>query len=119
MGVDARLCRCLGELASVWADMLCTYCPTERLIPYEDETGDVVASPIDYKLFKNELLRAAVQITHISSYSPATTVSTLNTLLGAGQINAEQYLKALPGGTLINRETVLQEIQTKGEETDE
>lgn len=119
MGVDARLCRCLGELASVWADMLCTYCPTERLIPYEDETGDVVASPIDYKLFKNELLRAAVQITHISSYSPATTVSTLNTLLGARQINAEQYLKALPGGTLINRETVLQEIQTKGEETDE
>jgi hypothetical protein len=117
-GVDARLCRCLGELASIWADMLCTYCPTERLLPYEDENG-VVTAPIDYRLFKNELLRAAVQITHISSYSPATTVSTLNTLLQAGQINAEQYLRSLPGGTLINRETVLQEIKSKGLENDE
>ena len=117
-GVDARLCHCLGELASIWADMLCTYCPTERLLPYEDENGPA-ADAIDYRFFKNELLRAAVQITHISSYSPATTVSTLNTLLNAGQINGEQYVKALPGGTLINRETVLHEINSKGRETDE
>lgn len=117
-GINARLCRCIGEIASIWADMLCTYCPKERLIPYEDTDG-LHAETIDYAILKGELLRASAETAHIGHYSPAATVSTLNTLLQIGQLDVRQYLKCLPAGSIVNREKILQEIQSKGIETNE
>lgn len=117
-GINARLCRCIGELASIWSDMLCTYCPRERLIPYEDADG-LHAEQIDYSILKNELIRATAQTAHIGHYTPAATVSILNTLLQAGHLDVRQYLKFLPVGSIANRERLLQEIPLKGSETNE
>lgn len=117
-GVNTRFCRAIGELAAIWADMLCTYCPAERLIAYEDE-GGLCASSIDYKLLHEELLRATVQTSHIGSYTPSATVSTLNTLLESGHIDVEQYLRFLPIGTLSNRDSLLREIHLKGTQSNE
>ena len=117
-GINARLCRCIGEIAAIWADMLCTYCPTERLIPYEDADG-LHAEPIDYATLKGELLRASAETAHIGHYSPAATVSTLNTLLQIGQLDVKQYLKCLPAGSIMNRDSILHEIQSKGLEPNE
>ncbi len=117
-GVNARLCRCIGELASIWADMLCTYSPDRRLISFEDEAGPQ-AEAIDYKLLKQELLRATAQTGHIGSYVPSATVATLNKLLEAGYLDVGQYLKCLPAGTLANRDLLLHEIQLKGSSQNE
>ena len=112
-GVDTRLLRCLGEVASIWADMLCAYCPADRLLPYEDLDG-LHAESIDYRLLKQELLHASVETGHTSQYTPATTVSILNNLLESGHITVGQYLRFLPSGSLSNRDALLQEFETKG-----
>ena len=117
-GVNVRLCRCIGELASIWADMLCTYCPDRRLISYEED-GTLRAEEIDYTLLKHELLRATAQTGHVGSYVPSATVATLNKLLEAGHLDVGQYLRFLPAGTLANRELLLQEIQLKGTKSNE
>ena len=117
-GVNARLCRCIAELASIWADMLCTYCPAERLIPYEDANG-LRAERIRYSVLKDELLRACVETSHTNLYAPSSSVSTLNQLLDHGHIDMEQYLKFLPAGVLANRDLLLSEIKLKGNESNE
>ena len=37
--VGTAFCRCIGELATVWADMLCTYCPVDRMLSALDGDG--------------------------------------------------------------------------------
>ena len=56
--VSARFNRCLGELAEIWADMLCAYSPQERLLPVR-EGGGVAAYPVNYRQLREELLHAA------------------------------------------------------------
>lgn len=117
-GVNARLCRCIAELASIWADMLCTYCPAERLIPFEDANG-LRAERISYSTLKSELLRACAETSHTNLYAPSSSVATLNQLLESGHIDMEQYLKFLPAGALANRDLLLAEIKLKGNEANE
>ena len=108
--VESAFCRCIGELASIWADMLCTYCPKDRLLAAID--GDeIVARVPDYQLLKSELLRANAVISSTTLYTPASTVSLLDKLLESGQISAKQYVKLLPDGSLEGRETLLQALE--------
>lgn len=117
-GVDTRICRCIGELASIWADMLCTYSPAERLLPFEGSDG-LHAAPIDYRLLKHELLRASAETSHTTRYTPSSTVATLNQLLQSGQLSVAQYLKFLPSGAFANRDALIRELSVKGYETNE
>ncbi|MBQ2735216.1 MAG: hypothetical protein IJF33_05225, partial [Clostridia bacterium] len=116
--VSSEFCRCIGELASIWADMLCTYCHPERLLVSENAIGDTVAEGVDYALLKTELLRANAQISSVSTYTPAATVALLDKLLEKGHLNVTQYLELLPPGTVTNPEWMLQTIQKKGVKTD-
>lgn len=111
--------RCIGELAAIWADMLCTYCPQERLLAMLDETGALEACAPDYELLKHELLCANAESGNVGRYTPAATVSVLDKLLEMGHIGIREYLELLPSGTLADKETLIQKISAKGEYTNE
>ena len=111
--VTADLCRCVGELASIWADMLCTYCPSERPLPVSN--GETVrAFAPDYQLLKKELLQATVTVTQNDAYTPAATLTLLNKLLDGGHLSAEDYVQLLPNGTLTDRAVLLEKVRKKG-----
>lgn len=112
--VRASYLRCIGELADIWADMLCTYFPTERLIITEDKTGNAVPTAADYALLKRELLHATAEAEAIGSVTPSATVAVLDRLLSGGHLTSEQYLALLPDGVIANRHAVLEKISTKG-----
>ena len=117
--VRVHFCRCIGELAAIWADMLCTYCPTERMLSVLEKNGEVAAESLDYALLKNALINATVHTGSIDRYSPAATVSTLNKLLDDGHLNVSEYVELLPTGMLVNREALLEKHKEKGDATDE
>ena len=112
--VGSDFCRCIGEIATIWADMLCTYCPPERLLIVE-ENGELLAEAPDYQLLRGELLRAGAEITQVDAYTPSATVAILDRLLAADRITVEQYVRLLPDGVLGNRELFLQTIGEKGD----
>lgn len=112
--VSSQLCRCIAELASIWADMLCTYCPPERYL-VTSEDNELHAERPDYRLLKQELLNANATISAVGNYTPSSTVALLDKLLDGGHISAAQYTALLPEGTLNNREAVQNAIQQKGE----
>ena len=109
----------IADLVSIWADMLCAYCPKERLLQVINKNGEVSAETFDYSLLKNALLNASVHIGSIDRYSPAATVATLNKLLDDGHLTAAEYIELLPQGVLVNRDSLLEKFQKKGVTTDE
>lgn len=111
--VSAEFRRCLGELATIWADMLCTYCPEDRFLTILDEDGNLAAARPDYKRLKGELLRASVQIRSVSPYTPAATLNLLDKLLEGGHITPEDYLELLPADSITDREAILKKIRKK------
>lgn len=115
--VGARFTRCLGELATIWADMLCAYCPPERLLPVA-ENGTVSARRADYALLSRELIRATAECSDTSRFTPAATVALLGNLLSGGHITVRQYLQHLPDGCIADRGALLRELNTEGGEVD-
>ena len=111
--VRSNFCRCIGELATIWADMICTYCPSERFLTVETADG-VEAKRADYRLLGQELLHANAVIAQIDHYTPASTVATLDKLLDGGYLDVEQYLEMLPAGAVGDRDRLLKMIQSKG-----
>ena len=112
-GVETRLERCIGELASVWADMLCTYSHPERMLPV-NEGGEVVARRVDYKLLRRELLHATAEAKGNDRFTPSATVSVLTHLLDRGHITIEDFLRHLPNGCLSDKNALLQSIAERG-----
>ncbi len=107
--VESRLNRCIGELAAIWADMLCTYSPPERLLPIPSD-GGVSAEQIDYRLLRGELLHATAESNKIDRYTPAATVALLDHLLDEGHITVTQYLEHLPNGCISDKNALLQSL---------
>lgn len=117
--VSARFNRCLGELAEIWADMLCTYSPRERLLPVF-ENGGVAAYSADYRQLRNELLHATAETGSIDRLTPSATVTLLDHLLDGGHITVQQYLEHLPDGCISDRNALLRSLEKKGKDrTDE
>lgn len=112
--VEERFARCIGELAAVWADMLCAYSPTERLLPVPED-GTVRAKRVDYALLHQELLHATAQMTNSTRLTPSATVSILDRLLEAGHLTVTQYIEHLPDGCVVDRDALLQSVKEKGE----
>ncbi len=117
--VGAAFRRCLGELAAIWADMLCTYSHPERLLAYPDDEGNLTAGKPDYKALKNELLRATVQVRNVSAYTPAAMTALLDKLLDGGYLPIKEYLELLPDDHLTGREALIKKINEKENPTHE
>ena len=115
--VAARFSRCLGEVAAIWADLLCACCPPERLLPVlESESGGVSARRLDYRLLSRELLRAAAECSDTTRFTPSATVTLLGELLAGGHITVRQYLQHLPEGCIADRDALLGELTSEGGE---
>lgn len=113
--VASEFRRAIGELASIWADMICTYYPPERLLVTIGEDG-LVAEHTDYALMRGELLRAGVDVGQVDSYSPAVTVNLLDKLLDEGYLDVQRYVELLPAGSISDRDSILKHIRMKGVE---
>ncbi len=111
--VQTEFARSIGELATIWADMLCTYCPNGRLLitGSGDERG---AEAPNYRILRDEMLRATATVLNTDGYTPAATVTLLDKLLAGGHITAEDYVELLPAESVTNRELILQKVQKKG-----
>ena len=113
--VRSSFLRCIGELADIWADMLCTYFPADRRIISQSLDGTLLPCTADYALLKRELLRASAEAESIGHYTPSATVAVLDKLLASGHLRPEEYLKLLPDGVLENRRDLIEKISVKGE----
>ena len=98
--------RLIEQLANVWADMMCAYYPSERLVPYLTKDG-VRAKSIDFSLLKNHILSAEIDVCEVSRYSATSMQNMLDKLLDGGYITAEQYVKRLPIGSALNKDDLI------------
>ena len=112
--VESRFERCIGELASIWADMLCTYSHPERMLPVS-ENGELRAHRVDYKLLRRELLHATAEASGNTRFTPSATISLLDHLLDRGHIGIKEYLKHLPNGCIDDKNALLESIMEKGD----
>jgi len=104
--------QCVEDLANIWADMMCAYYPSERLLPYREEDG-VRAARVDFDLLRRTLLRARVEVSTVTGYSSATVQSVLDRLLEGGHITLAQYVARLPDGVMPERQELLDEIAAR------
>jgi len=101
--------QCIEDMANIWADMICAYYPNERLLPVP-ENGGLVAKQVDFKLLRQALLSAKVEVSDADNYSGITTQNLLDKLLDGGYITAKQYVEFLPNGALSKRKEMLSSL---------
>ena len=102
--------KCVEDIANIWADMMCAYYPSERLLPYAADNGDL-AETVDFSELKRGFLSARIDVSEISRYSAVSAQNMLDKLLENGFISATSYVKRLPGGVLLNRQSLIEEIE--------
>ena len=122
MQIKDNLCQCVEDVANIWADMMCSYYPLQRLVPFEKD-GEVLTGKADFALLRDTLIEAHVEIADPERFSVAYNQSILDHLLESGHITFGEYLERLPEGTLVNREALIERVkrdennQIKEEET--
>ena len=102
--------RCVEELANIWADMMCAYYPSERLLPYGTEDG-ATCETVDFSQLKKGFLSARIDVSEISRFSAVSAQNMLDKLLDKGYISPSSYVKRLPGGVITNRQNLVEEIE--------
>ena len=102
--------RCVEDIANIWADMMCAYYPSERLLPCVSD-GEEHAESVDFSELKRGFLSARIDVSEISRYSAISAQNMLDKLLENGFISATSYVKRLPGGVLLNRQSLIEEIE--------
>lgn len=98
--------RLIEELAIVWADMMCAYYSSERLVPFYSK-DKVIAKNIEFSLLKRHILSAEIDVCEVSRYSATSVQNMLDKLLDNGYISAEQYVKRLPIGSTLDKEDLI------------
>lgn len=101
--------RLIEQLANIWADMMCAYYPSERLVPYYGKEK-ANASRIDFSLLKNHILSARAEICEVSRYSATSLQNMLDKLLDGGYISAEEYIKRLPIGPTLDKDGLIESL---------
>ena len=110
MQVRSAFCRCIEELAAIWADMIFNYYPQGRLVAFEQD-GQLVAESYDFSRLREALVSAHVEIGNVDRLSPITTQTLLDRLLAEKCISAESYVSLLPSGLIQNRERLIEELR--------
>ena len=114
--------RLIEDIANIWADMMCAYYPSERLLPCYSK-GELTAKKIEFSSIKNDVLCAEAEVSELSRYSSVSGQNMLDRLLDGGYISADEYVKRLPLGAVIDRDGLLELLEqkkaTKTEESEE
>ena len=100
---------CIEDLANIWADMMCAYYPSERLLPYHTREG-VRADTVDFDLLRHGFLSARIDVAELSRYTAASAQNMLDKLLEAGYISPAAYVRRLPSGLICDRQALLEEL---------
>ncbi len=100
---------CIEDLANIWADMMCAYYPSERLLPYHTKDG-VRAEAVDFELLKRGFLHARVDVAELSRYTAVGAQNMLDKLLEAGYISPSAYVRRLPSGLICDRQALLEDL---------
>lgn len=103
--------RCVEELANIWADMMCAYYPSDRLVPCKDQNGSSVRSA-DLSSFKNGFLSARVDVTESTRFTAAGTQNLLDKLLEGGYITPAEYILRLPAGVIGDRRALIDRLNS-------
>jgi hypothetical protein len=102
--------RCVCDLANIWADMMCAYYPSERLLPCFTKEGLSVKN-VEFSILKRDILSAEVEVGEISRFSAASSQSILDKLFNGGHISASEYIKRLPSGSVFEKDELLKSIE--------
>ena len=106
--IRQNLYSCIEDLALIWADMLLTYYPADRLVIYKDGDGEEKAQKLTgIAAIKKAILSARVDVGAGTRYSQIASLNTLDRLLQGGYITMEQYVRRLPEGIISDREELL------------
>jgi len=99
--------QCVADLANIWADMMCAYYPSERLLPCYTKDG-VKVKNVEFSVLKKDILSAELEIGEISRFSAASAQSILDKLFDGGFITPAEYIKRLPTGTVSHRDELME-----------
>ncbi len=102
--------RCVEELANIWADMVCAYYPSERLLPFIGAEGNTAAQ-VELGLLKQGFLSARIDVAEVSRYTAVSAQNMLDMLLEQGFITPASYVKRLPDGVIMNRKSLIEELE--------
>ena len=102
--------RCVEDLANIWADMMCAYYPSERLLPYRDK-DELSVDQANFELLKQGCLSARIDVAEITRYTAAGAQSMLDKLLEGGHISPAAYIRRLPSGLLCDRQALIEELE--------
>lgn len=117
--VRANFRKCLGELALIWADMLCAYSTEDRKLMTLEPDGSTGVGSVPFPVIRRGILTSAVDTVGTGELTPSATVTVLDKLLSHGAIDATQYLEMLPEGVIADRRALLQKLSRKGEHRNE
>ena len=106
--------KCIEDLANVWADMMCAYYPSERLL-LSVKNGEIMTHSVDFSALRSAALSARVDIAEISPYSTASAQSMLDKLLSGGYITPAEYLRRIPSGLVCEREELIETLEHRNE----
>ena len=102
--------QCVSDLANIWADMMCAYYPSERLIPCYTKEG-IKARNVEFSILKNDILCAEVEISEISRFTAASAQSILDKLFNGGHIGLSEYIKRLPSGAIPDKDDLIRKAE--------
>ena len=104
--------KCIEDLANIWADMMCAYYPSERLLISKQGEETTVHS-VDFSALKSAALCARVDIAESTPYTSASVQSMLDKLLDGGYITPAEYLRRLPSGLIYEREELIEKLEDR------
>ena len=102
----------IEDIANIWADMMCAYYPSDRLLPCYSK-GEISTEKIEFSVLKNDILCAEAQISEMTRYSAAGVQNMLDKLLDGGYITASEYVRRLPFGALTDRDGILDQLKAR------
>lgn len=101
--VRSGLYRCIEEMAAIWADMTCAYCPDGRPLRTPGGIGRISTSRL-----RSAMLHARIDVSDSSHFSASGTQSILDSLLRDGHITVVEYLERLPDGLVPDRQALIE-----------
>ena len=110
--VRSALHKCIEDLANIWADMMCAYYPSERLL-ISEEKGETEAHSVDFSALRKGVLSARVDLSEITRYNASSAQSMLDKLLNGGYITPAEYLRRIPAGIIPERAELIEAIEQR------
>ena len=110
--------RAVENVADIWADMMCAYYPSDRLLPCFTKDG-IGSEKIEFSAIKNDVLSAEAEICEVTRFSSAGVQNMLDKLLDGGYITAKEYVKRLPFGALVDRDGLIASMDKEVKESEE